>query len=120
MIPYGRQDVRDSDIEAVVEILRSDFLTQGPTVPRFEELVARRVGATYAIAVNSATSALHIACLALELGPDDVLWTVPNTFVASANCARYCGASVDFVDIDHRVDQELFRGETLCIGRRSQ
>ena len=72
MIPYGRQDVRDSDIEAVVEILRSDFLTQGPTVPRFEELVARRVGATYAIAVNSATSALHIACLALELGPDDV------------------------------------------------
>ena len=100
MIPYGRQDVRDSDIEAVIEILRSDFLTQGPTVPEFEELVACRVGAAHAIAVNSATSALHIACLALELGENDVLWTVPNTFVASANCARYCGASVDFIDID--------------------
>ena len=120
MIPYGRQDVRDSDVEAVVEILRSDFLTQGPTVPRFEELVARRVGARYAIAVNSATSALHIACLALELGPDDVLWTVPNTFVASANCARYCGASVDFVDIDPRtgnMDVEALRSKLIAADR---
>jgi UDP-4-amino-4,6-dideoxy-N-acetyl-beta-L-altrosamine transaminase len=100
MIPYGRQDVTDSDVDAVVEILRSDFLTQGPTVPRFERAVAERVGAQHAIAVNSATSALHIGCVALGLGPGDRLWTVPNTFVASANCARYCGADVDFVDID--------------------
>jgi UDP-4-amino-4,6-dideoxy-N-acetyl-beta-L-altrosamine transaminase len=100
MIPYGRQDVQASDIEAVVGVLRSDFLTQGPMVPRFEQAVASRVGATHALAVNSATAALHMACLALELGPGDLLWTVPNTFVASANCARYCGAEVDFVDID--------------------
>ena len=116
MIPYGRQDVRDSDIEAVIEILRSDFLTQGPTVPEFEELVARRVGAAHAIAVNSATSALHVACLALELGANDVLWTVPNTFVASANCGRYCGASVDFVDIDPHtgnMDVEVLRSRLI-------
>lgn len=100
MIPYGRQDVTDADIEAVVRILRSDFLTQGPTVPRFERAVAGRVGAQHAVAVNSATSALHIGCMALGLGPGDRLWTVPNTFVASANCGRYCGAEVDFVDID--------------------
>ena len=100
MIPYGRQDIVQADIDAVVEVLRSDFLTQGPTVPRFEEAMARRTGAAHAIALNSATSALHVACLALGLGPGDVLWTVPNTFVASANCARYCGADVDFVDID--------------------
>ena len=100
MIPYGRQDITQTDIDAVVEVLRSDFLTQGPAVPRFEHAVASLVNADYAIAVNSATSALHIACLALELGPDDRLWTVPNTFVASANCGRYCGAEVDFVDID--------------------
>lgn len=100
MIPYGRQHITDADIEAVVAILRSDFLTQGPAVPRFEHAVAERVKAKHAVAVNSATSALHIACLALGLGPGDLLWTVPNTFVASANCARYCGADVDFVDID--------------------
>jgi len=100
MIPYGHQDVTQTDIDAVVEVLRSDFLTQGPAVTRFERAVAARVNAKYAIAVNSATSALHIACQALELGPGDRLWTVPNTFVASANCARYCGAEVDFVDID--------------------
>jgi UDP-4-amino-4,6-dideoxy-N-acetyl-beta-L-altrosamine transaminase len=99
-IPYGRQDVVQSDIDAVVATLRSDFLTQGPTVPRFEELVSRHVGARHGVAMNSATSALHIACLALDLRPGDLLWTVPNTFVASANCARYCGADVDFVDID--------------------
>jgi UDP-4-amino-4,6-dideoxy-N-acetyl-beta-L-altrosamine transaminase len=100
MIPYGRQDISDSDVEAVVDVLRSDWLTQGPLVPRFEEAVAKQVGAQYGIAVNSGTSALHIACLALGLGPGDRLWTSPNTFVASANCALYCGAEVDFVDID--------------------
>ncbi len=100
MIPYGHQDIDQTDIDAVVEVLRSEYLTQGPAVPRFEQAVGARVHAKYAVAVNSATSALHIACLALELGPGDLLWTVPNTFVASANCGRYCGAEVDFVDID--------------------
>jgi UDP-4-amino-4,6-dideoxy-N-acetyl-beta-L-altrosamine transaminase len=100
MIPYGRQHVSDADVAAVLEVLRSDFLTQGPAIPRFERAVAAQVGARHAVAVNSATSALHVACLALGLGPGDCLWTVPNTFVASANCARYCGADVDFVDID--------------------
>lgn len=100
MIPYGRQDISQADIDAVERVLRSDFLTQGPVVPQFERAVAQRVGAGFGIAVNSATSALHIACLALDLGPGDLLWTSPITFVASANCARYCGADVDFVDID--------------------
>lgn len=100
MIPYGRQDITQADIDAVVEVLRSDFLTQGPMVPRFEQSVAGHVGARHALAVNSATSALHIACLALGLGPGDWLWTSPITFVASANCGLYCGAQVDFVDID--------------------
>lgn len=100
MIPYGRQNISEADIAAVTEVLRSDFLTQGPAVPAFEAAVAERVGAAHAVAVNSATSALHIAAAALGLGPGDCLWTVPNTFVASANCALYCGARVDFVDID--------------------
>jgi len=100
MIPYGRQTISDADIEAVVEVLRSDYLTQGPAVPRFERAVAQYCRVSHAVAVNSATSALHIACLALGVGPGDCVWTSPNTFVASANCARYCGASVDFVDID--------------------
>lgn len=100
MIPYGRQEITQADIDAVVEVLKSDYLTQGPMVPRFEEAVARHVGARHALAVNSATSALHIACLALDLGPGDWLWTSPVTFVASANCGLYCGARVDFVDID--------------------
>lgn len=100
MIPYGRQEVTDADIQAVVKVLRSDFLTQGPAVPAFENAVAAKVGARHAVAMNSATSALHVACMALGLGPGDLLWTVPTTFVASANCARYCGADVDFVDID--------------------
>ena len=99
-IPYGRQDICQDDIDAVVSVLRSDFLTQGPQVPAFEAAVAAHTGAAYAVAVNSATSALHIACLALGVGTGDVVWTVPTTFVASANCALYCGASVDFVDID--------------------
>ena len=102
MIPYGRQDITQADIDAVVDVLQSDFLTQGPMVPSFEQGVARHVGAAHALAVNSATSALHIACLALGLGPDDRLWTSPITFVASANCGLYCGAQVDFVDIDPR------------------
>lgn len=100
MIPYGKQDIQQADIDAVVAVLQSDFLTQGPQVPAFELAVANKVRAKYAIAVNSATSALHIACLALGLGKDDYLWTSPITFVASANCALYCGAHVDFVDID--------------------
>lgn len=100
MIPYGRQAISEEDIRAVVEVLRSDFLTQGPVVPRFEAAVLAVCRARYAVAVNSATSGLHIACLALGLGKGDTLWTVPNTFVASANCGLYCGARVDFVDID--------------------
>jgi len=102
MIPYGRQDVRQEDVDAVVEVLRSDFLTQGPAVPRFEESVASYCGGVHAVAANSATSALHLACLALDLGPGDWLWTSPLTFVASANCGLYCGAQVDFVDVDPR------------------
>ena len=100
LIPYGRQDISDADIQAVVDVLRSDFLTQGPTIPSFEKSVADYCGAQHAVAVNSATSALHIACLALGDGKGDVVWTSPITFVASANCAKYCGAEVDFVDID--------------------
>lgn len=100
MIPYGRQDINQSDIDAVVEVLQSDYLTQGPQVPLFEKIVKDYCGAQYAVAVNSATSALHIACLSLGLTQGDWLWTSPNTFVASANCGLYCGARVDFVDID--------------------
>ena len=100
MIPYGRHEISETDIDAVVEVLRSDFLTQGPMVPHFEKLVANYCGSDYAVAVNSATSALHLACLALELGPGDRVWTSPITFVASANCALYCGAIIDFVDIN--------------------
>ena len=102
MIPYGRQEVTQDDIDAVVSVLQSDYLTQGPMVPRFEQAIANHVGAEYAVATNSATSALHIACLALGLGKGDWLWTSPITFVASANCGLYCGAKVDFVDIDPR------------------
>jgi UDP-4-amino-4,6-dideoxy-N-acetyl-beta-L-altrosamine transaminase len=102
MIPYGRQDINQTDIDAVVSVLRSDFLTQGPAVPAFEKTVATYCGAQHAVAVNSATSALHIACLAMGVGKGDVVWTSPITFVASANCALYCGASIDFVDIDPR------------------
>jgi UDP-4-amino-4,6-dideoxy-N-acetyl-beta-L-altrosamine transaminase len=100
MIPYGRQDIDDDDIAAVIEVLRSDWLTQGPAIERFERRVAEYCGARHAVAVSSATAALHLACLAADLGPGDTLWTSPNTFVASANCALYCGARPDFVDID--------------------
>ncbi|MEH2199670.1 UDP-4-amino-4,6-dideoxy-N-acetyl-beta-L-altrosamine transaminase [Nostoc sp.] len=99
-IPYGRQDISQEDIDAVIEVLRSDSITQGPAIERFEQAVANYCGAKYAVAVSSATAALHIACLATGLGQGDILWTSPNTFVASANCGLYCGAKVDFVDID--------------------
>lgn len=101
-IPYGRQDVTQDDIDAVVEILRSDFLTQGPAVPAFEQTLQAHCQASHAVAFSNATAALHIACRALEVGPGDLVWTSPITFVASANCALYCGAEVDFVDIDPR------------------
>lgn len=100
MIPYGRQDINQADIDAVITVLHSDFLTQGPSVPAFEKSIAEYCGAQHAVAVNSATSALHIACLALGVGKGDFVWTTPITFVASANCALYCGATIDFVDID--------------------
>jgi len=111
IIPYGRQEIDSSDIDAVVDVLRSDWLTQGPAVERFERLVADYCGAQYAVAVNSATSALHIACLTAGLQPGEILWTSPNTFVASANCALYCGASPDFVDIDPR----SYNLDALCL-----
>jgi len=100
VIPYGKQDINQTDIDSVVGVLQSDFLTQGLQVPLFEKTVSDFCDAEYGVAVNSATSALHIACLALELGKGDWLWTSPNSFVASANCGLYCGAKVDFVDID--------------------
>ena len=100
MIPYGKQDIIQSDIDAVIRVLKSDFLTQGPKVPVFEKCISDYCDSAYSVAVNSATSALHIACLALGLGEGDWLWTSPITFVASANCGLYCGANVDFVDID--------------------
>jgi UDP-4-amino-4,6-dideoxy-N-acetyl-beta-L-altrosamine transaminase len=100
MIPYGRQNISEEDIQSVVEVLRSDFLTQGPIGTKFEKAVANYCGVKHGIAVNSATSALHLACLALEVGPGDIVWTSAITFVASANCALYCGAKVDFIDID--------------------
>ena len=119
MIPYGRQDITQADIDAVVEVLHSTHLTQGPAVPRFEQAVLNHCKVTHALAVNSATSALHISCLALGLGPGDWLWTTPNTFVASANCGLYCGAQVDFVDIDpstynlcpHSLEKKLIAAE---------
>ena len=100
MIPYGRQDISQEDINAVIDVLKSDFLTQGPVVPKFEKAVSDYTGASFGIAVNSATSALHVACLALGVGKGDTVWTSPISFVASANCALYCGADVDFIDID--------------------
>mgnify|MGYP001352381122 CR=1 FL=1 len=100
MIPYGKQDINQADISSVIDVLQSDFLTQGPQVPLFEKTVADYCNAGFGVAVNSATSALHIACLSLDLGVGDWIWTSPNSFVASANCGLYCGAKIDFVDID--------------------
>jgi UDP-4-amino-4,6-dideoxy-N-acetyl-beta-L-altrosamine transaminase len=120
MIPYGRQSIDQSDIDPVASVLRSNMLTQGEATPSFEEAVARRVEASHAVAVNSATSALHIACLALGLGSGDRLWTSPNTFVASANAGRFCGADVDFVDIDCRtflMDPEALEAKLVIAAR---
>ncbi|MCC5464040.1 UDP-4-amino-4,6-dideoxy-N-acetyl-beta-L-altrosamine transaminase [Pelosinus baikalensis] len=119
-IPYGRQDISQVDIQAVVNVLQSDWLTQGPAIEQFEKKAAEYCGVQYAVAVNSATSALHIACMAAGLGQGDILWTSPNTFVASANCGRYCGAVIDFVDIDFRtynmsvekLEQKLVKAKT--------
>jgi len=102
MIPYGKQEISQADVDSVVRVLKSDFITQGPQVPLFEQKVANYCGANFGVSTNSATSALHIACLSLDLGKGDWLWTSPNSFVASANCALYCGAKVDFVDIDSK------------------
>ena len=121
MIPYGQQDISTADIQAVVDVLHSGYLTQGPAVPAFEKSLTNYSGASHAVAVNSATSALHIACLALDVGPGDIVWTAPTTFVASANCALYCGASMDFVDIDpctynmsvERLTEKLMQAERL-------
>ena len=99
-IPYGKQDISEDDIQSVVDVLKSDWLTQGPVVPNFESAIADLVGCKYAVAANSATSSLHLACKALEIGAGDIVWTSPISFVASSNCALYCGANVDFVDID--------------------
>ena len=106
MIPYGRQSINTEDLNAVLQVLQSDFLTQGPSVPAFEDQLSKKVAVKHAVACNSATSALHLACLALGVGQGDWVWTCPNSFVASANCARLCGADVDFVDMDP---------ETLCM-----
>lgn len=121
MIPYGRQDVSEADIQAVVDVLRSDYLTQGPAVPAFEEALGAYCGARHAVAVNSGTSALHIACLALGVGPGDRVWTSAITFVASANCALYCGAQIDFVDIEpHTYNLSVERlAEKLEYARRT-
>ena len=100
MIPYAKQEISDEDIDSVIEVLKSDFLTQGNKVPLFEEIISKHVGAKYGLAANSATSCLYLACLSLGLSKEDILWTSPITYVASANCALYCGAEIDFVDID--------------------
>lgn len=102
MIPYSRQSISQEDVDAVIEVLRSDYLTQGPVVPKFEQEIANYCGVSHVVAVSNATNALHIACLSLNVGQGDIVWTSPTTFVASANCALYCGAIVDFVDIDPR------------------
>ena len=99
-IPYGRQKISDEDIQEVVKVLKSQYLTQGPVIDQFEKKLSKKLKVNFAVAMNSATSALHIACLSLGLKKGDILWTSPNTFVASANCARYCNADIDFVDID--------------------
>lgn len=120
-IPYGRQDISEEDIAAVVDVLRSDFLTQGPQVPAFEAAIAEATRAAHAVAVNSATSALHVACLALGLKPGGLVWTAPNTFVASANVARLCGAEVDFVDIrdsDYCMDPDALEAKLAQAERK--
>ena len=102
MIPYGKQNINKEDIQSVVEVMKSDFLTQGPITPDFEKEIITYTGAKYSVAVINATSALHLSCLALDVGKGDIVWTSPISFVASANCAKYCGAEIDFVDIDSK------------------
>ncbi len=121
MIPYARQNISEQDIEAVARVLRSDFITQGPVVAQFEAAIAHYCNAQYAIAVSSGTAALHLACLALNVSKGDIVWTSPNTFVASANCALYCGASIDFIDIDpvtYNISIEVLQ-QKLAIARKN-
>ena len=99
-IPYGKQTINQDDIKSVLDTLQSDFITQGPLINKFENLLSKKVNSKYCAVMNSATSALHVSCLSLELSSNDLLWTVPNSFVASANCGLYCGAKIDFVDIN--------------------
>lgn len=123
LIPYGRQSINNNDIDDVIEVLKSSFLTQGPKIGEFEATIANYVGSQYAIAVNSGTSALHLACLALGLGSGDRLWTSAISFVASANCGRYCGADVDFIDIDPRtlnIDTEKLADKLLNAKREKR
>ena len=120
MIPYGKQDISDEDIECVIKVLKSDYLTQGPMVPEFENIVKDYCKAKFAVAVNSATSALHISCLALGVGKGDIVWTSPITFVASANCALYCGANVDFVDIDSQTYNMSINALSLKLEKAKQ
>ena len=102
MIPYSRQKISNLEIQSVIKVLKSDFLTQGPILPKFENKLKKKVNAKYAVAVNSATSALHIACMSLGIGKGDSVWTSSNTFVASVNCAIYCGADIDLIDIEYK------------------
>ncbi|MEZ7188628.1 UDP-4-amino-4,6-dideoxy-N-acetyl-beta-L-altrosamine transaminase [Pseudoalteromonas sp. DY56-GL22] len=122
VIPYGKQSISQDDINAVIDVLKSDWLTQGPAVPAFESAIAEYCGAHYACATNSATSALHIACLALDVGKGDIVWTSPISFVASSNCALYCGAEVDFVDIDLETGNMSVAAlkEKLTLAKQSQ
>jgi len=123
MIPYGTQDINEDDIAAVVAVMRSEWLTQGPSIERFEKAIAAFCDVNYAVAVNSATSALHLACLALGVGQGDIVWTSPNTFVASANCALYCGATIDFVDVNDRtfnIDVDLLREKLETAKRKGE
>ena len=120
-IPYSRQDINTEDIKAVCKVLRSDFLTQGPLVPKFENKISQLVHSKYAVATNSATSALHVACLSIGLKKDDWLWTSPNSFVASANCGLLCGAKIDFVDIDkNTLNMSIFELEKKLIKAKKQ
>ena len=122
MIPYSRQSIDNSDINGVKRILKSNFLTQGPEVTKFENKICDYVGSKYAITTNSATSALHIACMAIGVKKNDIVWTSPNSFVASANCAEYCGANVDFIDIDletFSISFEKFK-EKISITKRNK
>ena len=100
VLPYSRQKIDQTDIKSVIQVLKSDFLTQGSMVPKFEKLVSKKIGSKYAVALNSATSALHVGCMSLNIKKGDIVWTSANSFVASINCAKYLGAKIDLIDID--------------------